>query len=148
MHPHYPHYIGVGYEGRTIGAFLHQLRDDAVTAVADVRLTPISRKPGFSKTALRNCLSERGIGYVHLPALGNPKDNDAGFAADSKSLAHFKAEAHYTNTVLSSIPAWSALQTIIRIGQQGRVALLCYEEDSTRCHRDIILDELHYLTTD
>ncbi|MFE2500029.1 DUF488 family protein [Streptomyces scopuliridis] len=48
-----------------------------MSLVADVRLTPISRKPGFSKTRLPHALDEAGITYTHLRALGNPKDNRA-----------------------------------------------------------------------
>jgi Protein of unknown function, DUF488 len=43
---------GIGYEGLSIGAFVGQLRAEGITIVADVRLTPLSRKPGFSKRAL------------------------------------------------------------------------------------------------
>ncbi|MEU6365372.1 DUF488 family protein [Streptomyces sp. NPDC046931] len=38
------------YEGRDIDSFVASLLDAQIDVVADVRLTPISRKPGFSKT--------------------------------------------------------------------------------------------------
>lgn len=47
--------------------------------LVDVRLTPLSRKPRLSKTKLAAALADVGIEYVHHRALGNPKDNRAGF---------------------------------------------------------------------
>nr|WP_305120740.1 helix-turn-helix domain-containing protein [Streptomyces sp. BpilaLS-43] len=41
-----------GYEGRDIESFVASLVDSRISVVADVRLTPISRKKGFSKTRL------------------------------------------------------------------------------------------------
>lgn len=68
-----------GYEGRDIDSFLASLVGSHISAVADVRLTPISRKKGFSKTRLGEALAEAGIEYMHLRGLGNPKDNREPF---------------------------------------------------------------------
>lgn len=38
--------MGIGYEGRAIGEFVDSLLAEGVTHLVDVRLTPISRKPG------------------------------------------------------------------------------------------------------
>jgi transcriptional regulator with XRE-family HTH domain len=45
-----------GYEGRTIDSFVTALIAAGVDAVADIRLTPISRKAGFSKSRLSAAL--------------------------------------------------------------------------------------------
>ncbi|MFF9398084.1 DUF488 family protein [Streptomyces sp. NPDC014744] len=68
-----------GYEGRDIESFIASLVDSRVSVVADVRLTPISRKKGFSKTRLGDALAKAGIEYTHLRGLGNPKDNREPF---------------------------------------------------------------------
>src|SRR5215475_5885808 len=78
--------VGVGYEGRTIDDFVVDLAARGVEVLADVRLTPISRKKGFSKRQLAQALAAVGITYQHLPELGNPKDNRAGFAGDNDEL--------------------------------------------------------------
>src|SRR5215213_8895758 len=62
----------IGYEGATMGEFLAALQSAGVERVIDVRAVPNSRRPGFSKTPLRNALAEVGIDYVHLRALGTP----------------------------------------------------------------------------
>ncbi|WP_405796186.1 DUF488 family protein [Streptomyces sp. NBC_01506] len=68
-----------GYEGRDIDSFVTSLVESRISVVADVRLTPISRKKGFSKTRLGEALAEADIEYIHLRGLGNPKDNRAPF---------------------------------------------------------------------
>ena len=47
-----------------------------VTRLVDVRLTPISRKPGLSKTALGRELAAVGMVYEHRRELGNPARSD------------------------------------------------------------------------
>lgn len=71
--------VSVGYEGRDIDGFVDELAAAGVDLVADVRLNPVSRKPGFSKTRLSEALAEVGIGYVHLRSLGNPTSNREPF---------------------------------------------------------------------
>ncbi|WP_258081414.1 DUF488 domain-containing protein [Nocardia nova] len=56
----------VGYEGRRADELVMLLAEAGVATVVDVRLTPISRKPGLSKTKLSAALAEAGIRYVHL----------------------------------------------------------------------------------
>ncbi len=72
--------IGVGYEGLDSDGLMSKLRLRGVRTVVDVRLNPISRKRGLSKTALKGRLAEEEIAYEHLPSLGNPRDNREGFA--------------------------------------------------------------------
>lgn len=67
--------VTVGYEGRTAGELVVTLAEAGVDVLVDVRLTPLSRKPGLSKRQLADALAAAGVEYVHLPALGNPKDN-------------------------------------------------------------------------
>lgn len=67
----------VGYEGLTPEALVERLTGARITTVFDVRLNPISRKPGFSRRRLEATLAEAGIEYVHEKALGNPVENRA-----------------------------------------------------------------------
>ena len=71
----------IGYEGATQGEFLAALEAAGVKRIIDVRAVPNSRRPGFSKTPLRNALAEAGIDYVHLRALGTPADGRAAARA-------------------------------------------------------------------
>lgn len=130
--------IGVGYEGLDLDGLVSKLRLRGVVTVVDVRLNPISRKRGLSKSALRKRLEEESIVYEHLPALGNPRDNREGFSGITGATA---TEARVRFTGLLDAPlAQRALDRIIELAESGTVALLCFEEDQTRCHRALILD--------
>ncbi|MBM9463433.1 DUF488 domain-containing protein [Aeromicrobium sp. YIM 150415] len=129
--------VSIGYEGRTIEEFVDVLRDHQVSAVADVRLTPLSRKPGFSKTRLTAALAEAGIVYVHLRPLGNEKDNREPFWSGRVD----EARATFRQRLSSPEPR-AALAQLAELAGDHAVAVLCFESDPARCHRHVVLDEL------
>ncbi|MYS69617.1 DUF488 family protein [Streptomyces sp. SID5926] len=127
--------VSAGYEGRSIEQFVEQLLVRNVRTVADVRLTPLSRKPGFSKTKLTGALTEAGIGYRHMRALGNPKENRPPFwegrAAEGRAVFR---------SLLDQDPAPQALDELFGLAAKETVAVLCFEQDEDRCHRKVICD--------
>jgi uncharacterized protein (DUF488 family) len=126
----------VGYEGVTADELLTRLREAGVDVLADVRLTPLSRKPGLSKRRLAENLAEAGIQYVHLPALGNPKDNRPAFLrGEAAAWDRYRAG-------LGAPEADDALDEIAALAQEHRVAVLCFERDHAICHRSVVLDEV------
>ncbi|HZM84368.1 MAG TPA: DUF488 domain-containing protein [Candidatus Limnocylindrales bacterium] len=128
----------MGYEGQNIHSFIDLLLVQGVTRLVDVRLTPISRKPGFSKTALSHALAAADISYMHLPALGNPKSNRAGFAGNTAELANAR---QYFVRQIRRPAAESALDTIVELAASQRVAVLCFEANEERCHRHVVLTQ-------
>ncbi|MFF6874653.1 DUF488 family protein [Streptomyces sp. NPDC012474] len=124
-----------GYEGRDIDSFVASLLDSRIDVVADVRLTPISRKKGFSKTRLGEALAEAGIEYTHLRGLGNPKDNRAPFWDGRLDVGRARFRG-----VLRSEEAQTDLERLAEHARQSRVAVLCFEKDESRCHRQVVLD--------
>ncbi|WP_392753999.1 DUF488 family protein [Streptomyces sp. LN590] len=124
-----------GYEGRDIDSFIASLLESRIDSVADVRLTPISRKVGFSKTRLGLALAEAGIEYTHLRSLGNPKENRAPFweGRIAEGRAKFRSR-------LGSEEARSALDLLAERAANSRIAVLCFEKDEERCHRKVVLD--------
>ena len=126
---------GIGYEGLTLGSFLARLSTLGVTHVVDVRFAARSRKRDFNKHALSSALAAAGLGYTHLPALGNPPSNRPGFRGSPPELA--AARAAYAELMPPS-----ALSVVAMLAQHERVALLCFEADQSRCHRDVILSAL------
>lgn len=131
---------GLGYEGLAIDGFIADLQAREVSVLADVRLTPVSRKPGFSKRALAQALADAGVRYLHLPELGNPKANRAGFAGAHEAWQ--AARARYDELLDSSDAAHSAIQHLVALAETESVALLCFEADQRRCHRDILITRL------
>ena len=131
--------VGIGYEGRTIDAFVRELARQGVRRLVDVRLTPLSRKPGFSKTALTEALADAGIAYEHRRVLGNPKHNRAGFAGSDNDRSH--ARAVFAD-LLRQPEAAEAIEALAAAALRERVAVLCFEADQHRCHRDVVLAEV------
>jgi uncharacterized protein (DUF488 family) len=133
-------FTSVGYEGCSLDEFIAALRADEVTVVADVRLNAVSRRRGFSKTALRNALEAAGIGYVHLRGLGNPPENRAGFRAGDPE----PAKARFAQ-LLDSSTAQAELRELASLGRSGVVAVLCVERDPQQCHRTVVIDAVRGL---
>lgn len=124
----------IGYEGATFDEFVAALLRAGVRQVIDVRALPLSRRPGFSKTALAGGLAEAGIGYVHLKALGTPKaGRDAAKKGDRATL-----EAVYSGQL--ELPEAQAQAARMRaLAEEQPSALLCYERDPCVCHRSLLL---------
>jgi uncharacterized protein (DUF488 family) len=132
--------IGVGYEGEDLDKFVEGLTKWDVFTLVDVRLNPISRKRGFSKTALQTALQAAGIQYRHEPTLGNPKDNREGYAEIDSEYGN-KARARFI-ALLSDDAASAALDSIAEVAVSHRVAVMCFEASERKCHRRQVLDEL------
>jgi uncharacterized protein (DUF488 family) len=102
--------------------------------VIDVRAVPNSRRPGFSKTPLRNALAEAGIEYFHFRALGTPADGRAAARAGRKD----DLERIYAGQLeLPEAMAQSA--QMIELAKEKPSAVLCYERDPAECHRTLLL---------
>ena len=123
----------IGYEGVTMDEFLAALRDAGVERLIDVRALPLSRRPGFSKTPLKNALAEAGIEYVHLRALGTPAEGRAAARAGQQS----RLETIYA-AQLELPEAIVAAEEMKALADERPSALLCYERDPGGCHRTLL----------
>lgn len=127
----------IGYEGTTVGDFLAALQQAGVERVIDVRAVPNSRRPGFSKTPLRNALAEVGIDYVHLRALGTPADGRAA----ARAGRHEELERIYAGQ-LELPEAMAQGAQMVELSREKPSAVLCYERDPSGCHRTLLLDSV------
>ena len=133
-----PSYLAtIGYEGVTLDEFLAVLQDAGIQRLLDVRELPLSRRKGFSKTALAAALSEAGIEYVHLRGLGDPKEGRD--AARSGDMAHFRRVfgAH-----MRTQRAQADLAVATDLVKGGGTCLMCFERDHAGCHRSIVADAI------
>ena len=73
----------IGYEGTDIERFVATLKIVGIGTLADVRAVAVSRKKGFSKSALSARLDAEGIQYFHFIELGDPKPGRDAARADS-----------------------------------------------------------------
>lgn len=127
----------IGYEGAKPDDFVSTLQLVDVRMVIDIRDRAQSRRPGFSKSALRESLEAAGIGYLHLKELGDPKEGRE--AARSGDFAKFRK---IYAAVLETSEASEALDQIAALSEKMSVCLLCYERDHHECHRKIVADHL------
>lgn len=127
----------IGYEGARPDDFVSTLQLVNVQIVVDIRDRAQSRRPGFSKTSLRENLEKNGIKYLHLKELGDPKEGrDAARSGDMNKFRRIYA------AVLESQQASYALAKIAELSKEMHVCLLCYERDHHECHRKIVADHL------
>lgn len=129
----------IGYAGRTVADFLDDLTQADVRRVVDVRELPLSRKPGFSKTALREALGELRIEYVHAKALGNPKANRERYWSGDVEGGAAVFRRHLDNG------SYAALRELAGALDEMTTCLLCFERNHKACHRDVIVDSLREL---
>lgn len=118
-------------------AFVVTLRAAGVTAVADVRRFPASRRhPWFDAAALRGRLERESIAYRHCEALGGrraaaPDSRNRGLRNTSfRGYADFMATAEFR----------SAFDALIATARERPVAMVCAETLWWRCHRRLIAD--------
>lgn len=127
----------IGYEQSSLEDFIATLEAAKVTTLIDVREVPVSRRKGFSKNILRNALADKGIEYVHLVGLGDPK---AGRIAAREG--RFEEFLEIYSTHLKSDRAQTDLQRAVEIIRPGGSCLMCYERSPIDCHRKLVADAL------
>ena len=108
-----------------------------VELLIDVRAVAASRRPGFSKTALRNGLAERGIDYLHLRPLGTPA---AGREA-ARAGRTAEMRAIYADQLETPEAALAMAQALAAAGER-KAALLCYEREAHGCHRAMLAERM------
>lgn len=133
-----PNLSTIGYEGHSLESYLTQLLKNGITILCDVRRNPISRKYGFSKSALARGCEGVGIRYEHLPALGIASEERQSLETQADYDALF---ANYKSTWLPKQGA--AMKEILRWIDAGeRVTLTCYEHQPHQCHRHCVAEVL------
>jgi uncharacterized protein (DUF488 family) len=137
-----PKLFTIGYEQARSDAVLNELKAAKVELLVDVRAVAASRRPGFSKRQLAAGLDENDIAYLHLRALGTPKEGRlAARSGDLKALWRIY-EKH-----LKTPDAKEQLNELTAIVKSGRrVCLLCYERDVNHCHRRRVAELLQERT--
>lgn len=129
----------IGYEGRSLEAYLNALLKDGVTLLCDVRRNPLSRKYGFSKRTLSSSCEGVGIRYEHLPELGIAGDRRRELETQADYDALF--EIYERKDLPKQEGALAKIRGWIAAGE--RVALTCYEHLPEQCHRHCVAEALH-----
>jgi uncharacterized protein (DUF488 family) len=126
-----PTIFTIGHSNHPRGRFLELLRGAEITALADVRTTPFSRRhPQFNRPALTEALQQTGIAYVFLgEALGGLRKNPALLRDGAPDYDKVAATDLFQQ----------GLDRVIDGAARHRVALMCAEREPLDCHRFLLV---------
>ena len=129
----------IGHSTRPIEEFLGHLRTHGIQLLADVRITPYSRRhPQFHSEALARSLADVGIQYRHMPALGGRRNSRKDSVNVGWRNESFRGYADYMQTR----EFWTALDDLMGAAERLPLAIMCAEAVPWRCHRSLISDAL------
>jgi uncharacterized protein (DUF488 family) len=127
----------IGYAKHTPASLFDRLELAGVAVLLDVRELPLSRKRGFSKTALANSAAEHGLEYRHVKALGVPSELRRRLRSASVDAGDyinlFRAILRESSNVLAET---------VKLVESAPTCLLCLEERPEDCHRTVVAQEL------
>jgi uncharacterized protein (DUF488 family) len=129
----------IGHSTHLIDVFIRMLTAFEIEKVIDVRTIPGSRhNPQFNEETLRNELYKHAIEYVRLEGLGGLRHTTKASINTAWKNASFRGYADYMQTSEFTM----ALEELIDLAKEKRVAILCAEAVPWRCHRSLIGDAL------
>lgn len=123
----------IGYEGAAIEDLIAVLKAAGITRLIDIRHSPYSRRPEFSKDELRAALSEYGLSYSHIRELGNPP---AG--REAARAGHMTAYREVFTAHLEGPDGRKGLGEALSLAAKETVCLLCLEKSASHCHRSMV----------
>lgn len=128
----------LGHSTRPLEDFVALLKAHGIETLADIRTVPKSRyNPQFNHDNLAIELPRTGIRYVHLKNLGGLRHA----RADSPNTGlepDFRGYADYMQTEAFA----AAVDALIQLASNRRIALMCAEADPAHCHRRLLSDAL------
>jgi uncharacterized protein (DUF488 family) len=130
----------VGHSTLPIERFIALLQTYGIERLMDIRTMPRSRhNPQFNDTALAGSLTVQRIEYVHIPALGGLRHARKDSPNTGWRNAGFRGYADYMQTEAFQ----DALEALIHMSRQRRIAVMCAELVPWRCHRSLVADALN-----
>jgi uncharacterized protein (DUF488 family) len=123
--------LTIGHSSHTAEAFVDLLKRHGVTAVADVRSTPFSRRhPQFDRGTLRRTLAAHEIAYAFLGVeLGARPTDPECYVGEQASYERIAATELFAE----------GLARLRRGIASHRVAVMCAEGEPIECHRMILV---------
>ena len=121
----------IGHSNHPIGVFTGLLRESGITALADVRSTPYSRRfPQFRKEALEVALKDAGVAYVWL-------GRELGARPESPDC-YVDGRLEYGRIAAGDAFA-AGLDRVMKGAARYRLALMCAEREPLDCHRTVLI---------
>jgi uncharacterized protein (DUF488 family) len=122
----------IGHSNHSLDAFMGLLKRHGVTAIADVRSQPFSRRnPHFNREELEPALKQDGIVYVFLgDQLGGRPGQPSLYDADGRvDYQRVRTQDFFER----------GLERLDNARRKYTVALLCSEENPLDCHRGLMI---------
>jgi len=121
----------VGHSNHSIEKFVSLLTANGITAVADVRSRPFSRRhPQFNKDRLAAELARHGIAYVFLgKELGARTEDPSCYEGGKVQYPRLAATALFK----------AGIERVLEGAQKYRIALMCAEKEPLDCHRTLLV---------
>jgi len=121
----------IGHSNHSSERFLALLQSAGVTAIADVRSIPQSRRcPQFGRARIERWLADAGIAYVFLGAELGGRPQAPALLRDGRP--------DYER--MAATPAFRAgLDRVLKGAVRHRIALMCAERDPIDCHRFLLV---------
>jgi uncharacterized protein (DUF488 family) len=137
-----PPIFTIGHSTRSIPQFVELLQAGPANFVVDVRSVPRSRtNPQYNEDALPDELAGYQIGYARLPGLGGLRGRSLDVPPEVNGYWENQSFHNYADYALSGEFA-AALDQLLELSEQRRLAIMCAEAVWWRCHRRIIADYL------
>ncbi|KUF20201.1 DUF488 domain-containing protein [Streptomyces silvensis] len=126
--------VTIGHSTHDFPKFVELLRQNEVTAVADVRSTPVSQfAPQFNRGALERGLDESGIKYVFLGEYLGARTADATCYVDGRVQYSRLAR---TDGFLHGV------ERLTKGARTERIAIMCTEGEPLNCHRTVLIAQV------
>ncbi len=121
----------IGHSNHAREAFMALLMRHQITALADVRSVPYSRRhPDYNREVLKEWLKPPEIAYVFLgEQLGGRSQAPADFTTSQIDYRRLKTKPSFAE----------GLERLRQGMTRYRIALLCAEKDPLNCHRGWLL---------
>jgi uncharacterized protein (DUF488 family) len=129
----------IGHSNRSIEEFIALLKQNGIACVLDIRTVPKSRhNPQFGQDQLPASLQAAGIEYRYLAGLGGLRRPRPDSPNDGWRNTSFRGYADYMQTSEFA----QNVDTVVKLAEHTRCALMCAEAVPWRCHRSLVADAL------
>ena len=130
----------LGHSTLPIERFIAVLQTYGIERLVDIRTIPGSRhNPQFNETALANTLRAEHLEYLHMQTLGGLRRARKDSPNTGWRNQNFRGYADYMQTEAFQ----DALESLIGMSRQKRVAIMCAEAVPWKCHRSLVADALN-----
>lgn len=121
----------IGHSTHDASAFLNLLKQNRITAVADVRSSPFSRfAPQFNREAVNHLLDVVGIKYVFM-------GKELGARSD-KADCYIDGRVQFE--LLAKTPEFNhGIERLLSGALTERIAIMCAEQEPLDCHRTVLV---------